>query len=249
MPELNLTVPKSWSDLRQTQLRDVYRAMVTTRQWYQVATICITKWNRLKMITPYANGYLFKLNKRGAPEMEIYLSLSLLTNIAYTMEWVREPSPVPVRLTHIDGAKAIPPDLSEDLSFEEWLACENLWHGYQATMDNKLLREMAAILYHKPDISLAPHESMSIFYWWVSAKQLISSNFPHFFRPAGPKAMDNGRQLIDGMNAQIRALTKGDITKEAQILAMNAMRALTELDALAREYEELNRKYPQKNNR
>ena len=48
------------------------------------------------------------------------------------------------------------------------------------------------------------------------------------------------------MNAQIRALTKGDVTKEAQILALDAMRALTELDALAREYEELNRKYPKK---
>ena len=45
------------------------------------------------------------------------------------------------------------------------------------------------------------------------------------------------------MNAQIRALTKGDITKERDILNMDTWRALTELDALAREYEEINRKY------
>ncbi len=48
------------------------------------------------------------------------------------------------------------------------------------------------------------------------------------------------------MDAQIRALTKGDITKEEHILSLPAHRALTELDALAREYDELNRKYPQK---
>ena len=45
------------------------------------------------------------------------------------------------------------------------------------------------------------------------------------------------------MNAQIRALTKGDITKESQVLALDTWRALTELDALAREYQEFNSKY------
>ena len=45
------------------------------------------------------------------------------------------------------------------------------------------------------------------------------------------------------MNNQIRALTKGDITKEAQVLAMDVWRALTELDAQAKEYDELKRIY------
>ena len=37
----------------------------------------------------------------------------------------------------------------------------------------------------------------------------------------------------------IRALTGGDITKEAAIMKMDTWRALTELDAKAREAEEL----------
>lgn len=45
------------------------------------------------------------------------------------------------------------------------------------------------------------------------------------------------------MNAQIRALTKGDITKEAQVMAMDTWRALVELDAIAKESQELNAKY------
>ena len=45
------------------------------------------------------------------------------------------------------------------------------------------------------------------------------------------------------IDTQIRALTKGDITKESEILALNALRALTELDAQAREYDELQKKY------
>ena len=48
------------------------------------------------------------------------------------------------------------------------------------------------------------------------------------------------------MNAQIRALTKGDITKEAEVLKMDVWRALTELDAIAYENQELDRKYGKK---
>ena len=42
---------------------------------------------------------------------------------------------------------------------------------------------------------------------------------------------------------QIRALTKGDITKEKEIFEMDTWRALTELDAQAQEYEDLKKKY------
>ena len=55
-----------------------------------------------------------------------------------------------------------------------------------------------------------------------------------------------GRVLQESMNAQIRALTKGDITKEKEVLHLDTWRALTELDALAKEAEEFNRKYPNK---
>jgi hypothetical protein len=52
--------------------------------------------------------------------------------------------------------------------------------------------------------------------------------------------------LTAAVNAQIRALTKGDVTKEKEVLALDTWRALTELDALAREYQEINTKYPHK---
>ena len=42
------------------------------------------------------------------------------------------------------------------------------------------------------------------------------------------------------MDAQIRALTKGDITKEKEILSLDTWRALTELNAQAKEYKQLN---------
>ena len=49
------------------------------------------------------------------------------------------------------------------------------------------------------------------------------------------------KQLQENMNTQIRALTGGDITKEREVLCMDCWRALTELDAKAKDYEELNK--------
>ena len=46
-------------------------------------------------------------------------------------------------------------------------------------------------------------------------------------------------QLRESTNAMIRALTGGDITKEEQILKMDTWRALTELDAKAKEADDL----------
>jgi uncharacterized protein YbjQ (UPF0145 family) len=40
------------------------------------------------------------------------------------------------------------------------------------------------------------------------------------------------------MNAQIRALTGGDITKDEAVLSMDTWRALTELDTKAKEVED-----------
>ena len=51
-----------------------------------------------------------------------------------------------------------------------------------------------------------------------------------------------GEVLWTAMNAQIRALTGGDITKEEAVLSMDTWRALTELDAKAKEVDAFKRR-------
>lgn len=85
------------------------------------------------------------------------------------------------------------------------------------------------------------------FYWFASVKANFTRLFPHFFTNIpqeksnllGSANLGVGEELRQAMNAQIRALTGGDITKEAAILQMDCWRALTELDAKAQEAQEL----------
>ena len=91
-------------------------------------------------------------------------------------------------------------------------------------------------------------ERISVMYWWASLKNYFNAEFKYFFNglPDGSSSSLTGEQVKAAMNAQIRALTGGDITKEKEVLAMDTWRALTELDAKARDYQELERKYPSK---
>ena len=230
MDALNLTAPKSWSELSQSQLDFLL-------------VYCLFRWNGVKVITPYADGWLVAHDGR-----ELVISSVDVAAATAFLSWTAELPSEPVRLDRVDGADAVEASLGDDFSFDDWLSCEALWQGYQVVKNSEFLRQMAEILYRKPGISLKEHESVGIFYWWAGLKSECNRLYPNFLQPAEPgTAVEPTQDMIRrNMDAQIRALTKGDITKEELILAMPAHRALTELDALAREYDELNRKYPTK---
>lgn len=258
---LNLQSPTSWSELTQEQLafllkaiavvnRDCISRSFRSKEDYSaqvasmVATRCLFHWNNVRVITPYAEAWL--LAHEGN---EYVVSSGDLAAAVSVMAWIRDLPDNPVRLDSINGAVAVSADIEDDLSFDDYLACEACWQVWQISRDDSLLRDMAAILYRKEDIALKEFESLSIFYWWAGLKSMLSRRYPNFFQvsPVEPAAPHVDELILRrSMDSQIRALTKGDITKESTILSMPAIRALTELDALAREYEELNRKYPAK---
>lgn len=261
MPDLNISMPKGWGELSQEQLRFLLSTIIAvngenrdipyeSKDDYalqtaaQVQTICFFRWGGMSVVTPYADGYIVAIG-----DTEFFLTIDTVTAVIAHLDWIKEPPLDPVRLDTVDGADAIPADISSGLSFDSWLACETMWLRYQTQPDDCFLRQMAAILYNKEDIDPDPVATLGIFYWWAGVKNLVSAMFPNFFKPAdggsddAPPSYDEMRRNID---AQIRALTKGDITKERDILSMNAIRALTELDALAREYDDLHKKYGNK---
>lgn len=258
---LNLQSPTSWSELTQDQLTYLLKAIAVvnrdtighsfrSKEDYsaqvaaQVAIRCLFHWNNVRVVTPYADAWL--LDHDG---IEYLVSPGDLAAATSMVSWISRLPEDPVRLDSIDGAVAVSADIEEDLSFDDYLACEALWQVWQTSQTDALLRDMAAILYRKENIVLKDFEYLSIFYWWAGLKNMLSGRYPNFFQVSPVEsAIPHVDELTlrRSMDSQIRALTKGDITKEATILSLPAIRALTELDALAREYEELNKKYPAK---
>lgn len=259
MARIDVTLPKGWTELSQEQLRFLLEAIdfvnrrnndrkFRSQEEYsdfitgQVQTLCFFRWSGLSVVSPYGDGWLVK---HGSDEF--FLSLDTVVGASSKLEWTTGLPEFPVRLDEVDGAKALPADISTGLTFDGWLACETAWQCYQANPDDSFLRQMAGVLYEKEDIKPDRAELLGVFYWYAGLKALLSNMFPYFLKPSGSQAGPVSPSYDDlrrNMDTQIRALTKGDVTKEREVLALDAVRAITELDALAREYDDLNCKFP-----
>jgi hypothetical protein len=163
-----------------------------------------------------------------------------ITEASVALTWLADVPSYPVRLSRIGFHRAVRADL-QDVSFEDYLCLDNLYQGYLQTERKALLWDMAKILYRYKYIRLNPIEEISIFYWFTSVKKMFVNMFRHFYKSVeGSEAsLPSIQQLQDSMNTQIRALTGGDITKEREVLAMDCWRALVELEAKAKDYDEL----------
>jgi hypothetical protein len=142
--------------------------------------------------------------------------------------------------------------LLHGVTFEAYLAMEKFYQGFLRNRDTALLEKLGRLLYveengYSEDQVFTEGERLNCFMWFAWIKDEFAGYFPNFFRPAGAAGPKSGeRDIISRMNMQIRALTGGDITKEAIIRKMDCWRALTELDAKALDARELKAKLKNK---
>lgn len=232
--KLNLIVPTCWQELTQKQLRYVFHLIAEGYSPTAIQTYCLCRWSGMEILCPEGDGYSIRHDFHVH-----HINAEQLAAAIKRIDWLNRLPIVPLRLAEIQGSKPVAADL-QGVPFESYLILENLYQGYLTTKDLSLLDEATEILYGKA-LKLLPEERVSIFYWLSTVKQQFARRWKHFYQPATnpSEPADMQEHLQNLMDTQIRALTKGDITKEAEVLQMDVHRALTELDAQAREYEEL----------
>jgi len=245
---VNLIVPRSWEELSQEQLKYYFFVLTMCRSAAEVKTYCLCRWSGLEVLYPYGEGFMCRHEQR-----EFVLQPLQVAAAIQSLDWTDTLPTSPVRLERIGKYRALPADFQE-VPFETFIICDNLYQGYLSAKDDQLLDDLARVLYQSAKVKPDAAERIGVFYWFASLKEMFARQFKHFFQPLS--AHDDGNMFNQGksqyeiiyhaVNAQIRALTKGDVTKEKEVLAIDTWRALTELDALAKEYEEFNRKYPNK---
>lgn len=248
----DLSLPTSWAELTDKMLRTVYALYARNLSAAEVKTLCLMKWNKMTVLAQLrGHKYLVKCNRS-----QVIISSKQIQQATCFLDFLNSFPPVPVRLSRIGHHRALPADF-EKVPFEKYLYLENLFQGVLHTQEpasfaeissqtHELLLQMAQVLYDSDRLKPDTAELVGVFYWFASLKQYFARLFPHFYAPVG--ATDGNQlggslfaQLRETTNAQLRALTGGDITKEALIRQMDTHRALTELDAKAREAEEYRR--------
>lgn len=234
---IDLSIPKGWHELPDKELHFVFRLLTNTYTLAQIKTMCLLRWGHLKVVRREGAVFIVRLQKQTFP-----LSALQISEAVQSLDWLGDFPLNPVRLSRIGRHRPVRADF-QNVSFGNFLALDNLYQGFLQTQKPELLRDMAALMYQAPKIHLSKVEEISIFYWYTSLKRYFANMFTHFFRMEqvsanNPTAL-SFQQLKQNMNTQIRALTGGDITKEKEVLEMDCWRALTELEAKAIDYEEL----------
>lgn len=237
---INLTLPTCWQELTPKQLRYVYFLLSQNYTADEVKTYCLCRFGGITVIGQEGDCWRIAFDNKSY----LITAVQIAEQLAH-LSWLDTLPLLPLRLPQIGKHTAVNANLS-GVPFKDYLCCDNLYTGWLHTQNADLLTDMAKILYNAKDIVLTDEEQVSVFYWFASLKAYYQRRFRYLFDTT-PVQGENllsyqsgiAERLQSTMDNQIRALTKGDITKEEQVLATDNIRALTELDALAREYQEM----------
>lgn len=160
-----------------------------------------------------------------------------------SVAWVHEVAPLDA-LRHLVGTvhKSAVDLRLKDLSFGAFVAADSSYAGYVSTGKPELADRIVRTLWPRIRKIRNWHRPAAVI-WFSAVKSWLADVYPDLFAEPDREDMFASRgsspaDVRKSVNVQIRALTKGDITAEERVLAAPLHRALTELDALAREYKE-----------
>lgn len=241
---LHFTLPTRWAELTQKQLRYVFFARALYGDRATEYILC--RFLGFVIIRKDTTGWLCSvLTDKG--KVMFTLTADMLAEHLEQVDFLLNIPETPVRFESIGTLHAADAML-HGVPFATWLKVENYYQGYLMSGRDEALDGIIRQLYHgdKEEANcFTPAQRLMVFAWVAALKECFTRQFPDLYAPAtgdGGEAPD----VMAAMNAQIRALTGGDITKEQQVLEIDTWRALTELNEKAREAKELRKQLNKK---
>lgn len=246
-PTIDVRMPTKWPELSDEELRLVFRAIDIYTDPKDNVPFHVFRCLSGMRVERQQDGRFLCSFGNSKKKLRCWVTPEQLGEHLECLSFLSEPGDVPVRLNRIGfGQKksyqGVNPQL-HNVSFLDYVKLENLYQGFLRTKDVSDILKMAAILYpgFRPQKDrISAYEGLSIIQWLVQVKGMFAKAFPNFFKPA-MSVHDGAQSMVEVMNNEIRALTNGDVSKEAEIFDVDCWRCLTELDFKAREAEEFNR--------
>lgn len=234
-----ISLPKAWNECSDNEKLKIFKVLALEKSLFRSLTLVAISLLDIRIIKKISQGWIVRPRRLFARSHLI--KLHEFVHMSQCLQWLENSPTYPVQIKHFGNFSAVD-ELLRGVSFITFLTCDNLYQAFIKSNDWKYIHRMANYLYSykNKDIKLNAIEVYAVFYWWYSLKCFYASKFPFLFAasPSGASAAD----VEASINAQIRALTGGDITKEKEIYEHDTYRALTELNEKAREYSELNKK-------
>ena len=186
------TVPTGWDKLDDHQMRYVFGLLAQGFPSPQVKTYCLFRWTGMLVMHKYGKGWWCKfaddeLRKResgGASANSNKFGLRLActefvimaerVNAAIAaLNWIDSLPSKPVRISRIGKHRALTADFQE-VPFETFIICDNLYQGYLSAKEDVLLDDLARQLYKSSKVTPTEAERIGVFYWFASLKEMFA---------------------------------------------------------------------------
>lgn len=242
---VSLFAPRSWREMTQEQLRYVFYLLSHISTLAEVKTYMLMRFCGIS-IDKQDEDKCHCVIHTDKGRHRFILFLWQIQEMIHQFDYVDTYEEMGVRLESIRGSRAVDVDL-HGVSFSDYLNMEKYYQGYLNTKGTAGVRGpidmLGSLLYRTPDgaatagMTLDETERTAVFMWYGYVRSNFAKSFPYLFSGDGSSGKFNFMAMV---NAQIRALTDGDVTKEREVLEhTDCWRALTELNEKAREAKEL----------
>lgn len=251
--KVEISIPRSWSELSEEQLLVLSGILLSpgkSEEYIQIwALKTFSGLKILKLVSPGVFLCKFKGNK-------IYLESWQINFHRKKLSWITGIPQGVKPLQKLKGSRPIFETL-EGTPLKLYLAAENYYQAYLYTEDSFYLRCLASVLYSSGTVwddgktgkiqkkfkRCSAAELFTVFLWYNSIKQTLSSKYPYLFTPSESSSGEATPDMRAHINNMIRVLTSGDVTKMEAVLETETWYALYELNEKAREIEEFNTKH------
>lgn len=243
-----LYVPSSWEELTEEQLRYALTLLSDGFHGDAVKTYLLVRLTGIKVRGRYKEGWRFSKNNEV-----FFLRREQIASMLDALSFIDRLEGMSVHLSEAAGLHAVE-GLLHEVPFGDYLKMEIAYQGYIISKKEHPLRNLFRLLYRDASGKTVPREALTptaaellgAFLWYSHIKRVFASEFTNLFRPAKSEDDNPDYDTLAAVNAQLRALTDGDVTKEREVKATDTWRCLTELDAKAREAREMNARLKKK---
>lgn len=252
MSTINLTAPRNYGEMNEKQLRYVAALKVAGFPEKEIWKKCFLRFANIKPTIHIGDTYYFIRPKvKGSFTLTIYevAFFSKKMNFLTTRYMGIKPLPRIGRYTACES-------LLRDTNFVQYLEAENHYQAFLFTKNEQYLYKLMGTLYQNGKkynnnltAGLAKYfarkaseeEKIIVLMWMIGIKEYFARKFKFLFIRKKGAEEDDGTppDMYEIMKNQIRMLTKGDVTKEANVLKSPTWSALGELDAKCEELERL----------
>lgn len=235
--EMKARTPEGWDRLTQGELRYALELMSDGVEGPELWTLCMMRWSGMRVEGRDPDGWRLRQGARRQTATR-----EQVAEAAARLAWMDEMEDYDARLDTAAGGRLAAVDRwLHGVAFGDWLKLEIAYQGVMQSHKERPLRRLASLLYRDAQgrtgdgQAMTRAELLGSVLWYSAIKRRLAREFPRLFRKPESDSPYSGMavDMKEITDAQIRALTGGDVTKEPQVLATDTWRCLAELEARA----------------